>query len=409
MISSQEALQIILNNTQDFGVEEIPFLDATGRVLKEDIKADRDFPPFNSVRMDGIAISFNAFTEGTKTFVIENIQAAGSEQLTLKNTSNCIEVMTGSVLPQDADTVIRYEDLEITDGIATIIVDTVTKGQNIHERGKDRKTSDALIRKNSIISPAEIGVLATVGKSTVKVAKQPRVIIISTGDELVEVTKNPLKHQIRRSNVYTLVSLLEILNIKAETAHLTDDKPILEEKIGQYLTTYDALLFSGAVSKGKFDFLPEVFEELGVEKLFHKVAQRPGKPFFFGVADPLSISGRGKKTNKKIAVFAFPGNPVSTFVGCIKYFYPWYNKSVDLVFENHDKAILAEDFTFKPKLTYFLQVRLENKKGLLVAVPVTGNGSGDLANLSNADAFLELPDDQTNFKTGEAFPLIRYR
>ena len=250
MISSQEALQIILNNTQDFGVEEIPFLDATGRVLKEDIKADRDFPPFNSVRMDGIAISFNAFTEGTKTFVIENIQAAGSEQLTLKNTSNCIEVMTGSVLPQDADTVIRYEDLEITDGIATIIVDTVTKGQNIHERGKDRKTSDALIRKNSIISPAEIGVLATVGKSTVKVAKQPRVIIISTGDELVEVTKNPLKHQIRRSNVYTLVSLLEILNIKAETAHLTDDKPILKEKIGQFLTTYDALLFSGAVSKG---------------------------------------------------------------------------------------------------------------------------------------------------------------
>ena len=105
----------------------------------------------------------------------------------------------------------------------------------------------------------------------------------------------------------------------------------------------------------------------------------------------------------------FPVNPVSTFVGCIKYFYPWYKKSVDLVFENHDKAILAEDFTFKPKLTYFLQVRLENKKGLLVAVPVTGNGSGDLANLSNADAFLELPDDQTNFKTGEAFPLIRYR
>jgi len=409
MISSQEALQLILNNTQDFGIEEIPFLEATGRVLKEDIKADRDFPPFHSVRMDGIAISFNAFAEGKRAFTIENIQAAGSVKLVLKNPSNCIEVMTGAVLPDGVNTVIRYEDLTITNGIATVNIDTIAEGQNIHEQGKDRKINDVLIKKNCIISPAEIGVFATVGKSFIKVAKQPRVMIVSTGDELVEVSKNPLKHQIRRSNVYTLVSLLEKLNIQAATAHLTDDKSILKEKISRFLTTYDVLLFSGAVSKGKFDFLPQVFDELGVEKLFHKVKQRPGKPFFFGVADPLSMSGRDEKINKKVAVFAFPGNPVSTFVGCLKYFYPWYKKSVDLVFENHDKAILAEDFTFKPELTCFLQVRLENKKGLLVAVPVTGNGSGDLANLSNADAFLELPDDQTNFKTGEAFPIIKYR
>lgn len=409
MISSQEALQLILNNTQDFGIEGISFLEATGRVLKEDIKADRDFPPFNSVRMDGIAISFNAFAEGKRAFTIENIQAAGSSQLTLTTTSNCIEVMTGSVLPKGVDTVIRYEDLTISDGIATICIEAITEGQNVHRQGKDRKTNDVLVKKNSVISPAEIGVFATVGKSFVKVAKQPRVMIISTGDELVEVSKNPLKHQIRRSNIYTLVSLLEKLNIEADTAHLTDDKSILKEKIGQFLTTYDVLLFSGAVSKGKFDFLPEVFNELGVEKLFHKVKQRPGKPFFFGRTATLSMSEQSVKKSRETTVFAFPGNPVSTFVGCLKYFFPWYKKSVDLVFENHDKAILAEDFTFNPELTCFLQVRLENKKGLLVAVPATGNGSGDLANLSNADAFLELPDNQTNFKTGEAFPLIRYR
>lgn len=404
MISSQEALQIILNNTQDFGIEEIPFLEGTGRVLKEDIKADRDFPPFNSVRMDGIAIFFNAFAEGKRAFAIENIQAAGSEQLALTNISNCFEVMTGAVLPKGVDTVVRYEDLNIKDGIATINIDILTKGQNIHNQGRDRKTNDVLIKKNCTLSPAEIGVLATVGKSMVTVAKQPKVMIVSTGDELVEVGEDPLKHQIRRSNVYTLVSLLQKLNIKTATAHLTDDKPKLKEKISQFLKTYDVLLFSGAVSKGKYDFLPEVFDELEVEKLFHKVKQRPGKPFFFG-----RVETQDAKKYIKTAVFAFPGNPVSTFIGCLKYFYPWYKKSVDLVFENHDKAILAEDFTFKPELTCFLQVRLENKKGLLVAVPVTGNGSGDLANLSNADAFLELPDDQTDFKTGEAFPLIRYR
>ncbi len=396
MITSQQALQTILNNTQDFGIEEIPFLDATGRVLKEDVKADRDFPPFNSVRMDGIAIAYEAFAQDNRVFTIEDIQAAGSEQLTLKDKANCLEVMTGAVLPNNVDTVIRYEDVTISNGKGTIKVESISEGQNVHHQGKDRKVDDILIRKNTLISSAEIGVLATVGKKNVKVAKQPKVIIVSTGDELIEVAKKPLKHQIRRSNVYTLVSLLEKLNIPAETAHITDDKALLKEKIDLLLTTYDVLLFSGAVSKGKFDFLPEVFNELGISKLFHKVAQRPGKPFFFG-------------RSKNAIIFAFPGNPVSTFAGCLKYFYPWYKKSVDLVFENFDKAILAEDFTFQPKLTYFLQVRLENKKGLLVAIPVTGNGSGDLANLSNADAFLELPDDQTDFKTGEAFPLIRYR
>ena len=409
MISSQEALQIILNSTENFGIEEIPFLESLNRVLKEDIRADRDFPPFNRVSMDGIAISFSAFSEGKRTFIIENIQAAGSAQLELKNTANCMEVMTGAILPTGTDSVIRYEDLHIKDGKATITLEKITKGQNIHNQANDRKENDVLLKKNTLISPAEIGVFATVGKSMVKVAIQPKVMIISTGDELVEVVKNPLTHQIRRSNVYTLVSLLEKLKIKAQTAHIVDDKPLLKEKIKQFLIDYDVLLFSGAVSKGKFDFLPEVLDELGVEKKFHKVKQRPGKPFWFGVNDPSSTSKQNEKLNSKTIVFAFPGNPVSTFVGCVKYFYPWYQKSVGLVFENHDKAILGNDFTFKPDLTYFLQVRLENKKGLLVAIPVMGKGSGDLTNLANADAFLELPHDLTDFKIGETYPLITYR
>ena len=409
MITSKKALETILNNTIDFGIEEIPFLDSLGRVLKEDIKADRDFPPFNRVSMDGIAISFIAFAEGNRVFTIENIQAAGSAQIELKNTFSCIEVMTGAVLPKETDTVIRYEDLKIEDGKANIIIEEIQKGQNIHQQAKDRKENDVLLKKNTLISPAEIGVLATVGKSVVKVAIQPKVIVISTGDELVEVNENPLAYQIRRSNVYTLVSLLEKLNIKAQTAHIVDDKPLLKEKVKQFLIDFDVLLFSGAVSKGKYDFLPEVLEELGVKKNFHQVKQRPGKPFWFGRTATLSMSEQDEEKSSTAVVFAFPGNPVSTFVGCVKYFYPWYKKSVGLVFENYNKAILGEDFTFKPDLTYFLQVRVENKKGLLVAIPIMGNGSGDLANLANADAFLELPHEQTDFKTGEVFPLIKYR
>ncbi|WP_299672424.1 molybdopterin molybdotransferase MoeA [uncultured Polaribacter sp.] len=418
MISVEKALQIVLNSVQNFGtetsMEEIPFLQSVGRILKENIFADRDFPPFNRVSMDGIVIDYASFKNGQRSFKIEGIQAAGSEQITLYNAKNCIEVMTGAVLPNNANTVIRYEDVTIKDGIATIDIDTINDAQNIHTKGKDGKAGDVLIKQNTKISAAEIGVLATVGRAFVKVAKQPKVMIVSTGDELVGVDETPLSHQIRRSNVFNLVSLLERLNIPSETAHLTDDKPVLKEKIKAYLQEYDVLLFSGAVSKGKFDFLPQVFEELGVEKLFHKVAQRPGKPFWFGSAASLSMSEQGvyhnenHKNKKQTIVFGFPGNPISTFVNCLVYFYPWYYKSVGLEMEE-ETAILAKDISFKPNLTYFLQVKLCYKFGHLIANPVMGNGSGDLASLVHADAFIQLPSENKEFKSGEVFPVIRYR
>jgi len=395
MISVAQALQTVLNSFQDFGVEEIPFIKSVGRILKEEIVADRDFPPFNRVSMDGIAIDFQQFKNGQRAFTVEGIQAAGSEQISLQDAESCIEVMTGAVLPNNANTVIRYEDITIENGVATINTNAVNDGQNIHNKAKDGKFDDILIYQNTKISAAEIGVLATVGKSFVKVARQPKVMIVSTGDELVGVDEIPLEHQIRRSNVFTLVSLLERLNIPSETAHITDDKSILKSKIEGYLQEYDVLLFSGAVSKGKYDFLPEVFEELDVEKLFHKVAQRPGKPFFYG------------QTNT-CRVFGFPGNPISTFVNCLAYFYPWYYKSVGIE-TNQETAILGEDVSFKPSLTYFLQVKLESENGKLVAFPITGNGSGDLASLVNTDAFIQLPSDKIEFKKGEDFPVIKYR
>jgi molybdopterin molybdotransferase len=303
--------------------------------------------------------------------------------------------MTGAVLPNNVNTVIRYEDVTIENGIATINIDAIQDAQNIHVKGKDGKVDDILISQNIKIAAAEIGVLATVGKSMVKVAKQPKVMIVSTGDELVGVDETPLAYQIRRSNVFTLVSLLERVHIPSETAHIADDKLVLKNKIQSYLQEYDVLLFSGAVSKGKFDFLPEVLDELGVAKLFHTVAQRPGKPFFFG------------KTNN-CTVFAFPGNPVSTFVNCLVYFYPWYFKSVGLEVRE-ETATLGEDLSFKANLVYFLQVKLESKFGYLVAVPVLGNGSGDLASLVHTDAFIQLPNDKSEFKKGEVFKIIRYR
>ncbi|MBE0424214.1 MAG: molybdopterin molybdotransferase MoeA [Lutibacter sp.] len=403
LINVKEALEIVLTHSQNFGIEEVDFLNASGRVLRERIFADRDFPPFDRVSMDGIAISSEAFNNGQRTFKIEGIQAAGSPQLTLQNSKNCIEAMTGAVLPKNTDAVIQYELLTIENGTANVNLEAVKSFQNIHLKGTDKKQGDLLINENTLISPAEIGIFATVGKTTVKVAKQPKVMVVSTGNELVEVGEIPADHQIRRSNVFTLVSLLEKLQIKAETLHVLDDKKVLLTKIDSLFNNYDVLIFSGAVSKGKFDFIPEVLDQLGVKKLFHEVKQRPGKPFWFG-KKVYTERSRSEKT-----IFAFPGNPVSTFVNCLKYFYPWQYKSVGLNFENKQQAILSEDFYFKPELTYFLQVKLNQVEGKLMATPISGKGSGDLANLADADAFLELPDNRSNFIKGEVFPVIIYR
>ena len=235
MISVDTAIEIILNNTENFGSERIDFRDSLNRTLKEDIIADRDFPPFDRVSMDGIAILGESFKKGRRKYQIEGVQAAGSKQISLENSENCIESMTGAVLPNRTDVVIPYEMLEIKDGIAKVLCEKIKDFQNIHKKGLDRNRGDVIISNNTLISAAEIGALATVGASTVKVAKHPKVIIVSTGNELVEVNEIPAEHQIRRSNVFTLVSLLEKLNIKAETDHILDDKETLKAKIKGFL------------------------------------------------------------------------------------------------------------------------------------------------------------------------------
>ncbi len=396
LIKVEDALEIILDSIEDFGVESVALEESLGRVLKEPIRADRDLPPYNRVSMDGIAIRYEAFDAGRRKFRIEGIQAAGSPQLELSSPDACLEVMTGGVLPVNADVVVPYEMISIENEFATVNVETVVSMQNVHLKGLDRKENELLVEENRLISSAEIGVLATVGVPEVRVAKLPRTAIISTGDELVDVDQTPLPHQIRTSNVHSLTALIEPLGIQPDLFHLTDDPVQLKEKISELLSNYDVLMFSGAVSKGKFDYLPQILDELGVKKLFHRVRQRPGKPFWFGK--------RGGVT-----VFAYPGNPVSTCVSCTYYFIPWLRKSLGLPKAPEGYAVLDCDFDFKPVLTYFLQVKLVNRRGTVYAIPEAGNGSGDLANLTLNDAFLKLDAEQDQFTKGEVFPYFAFR
>ncbi len=398
MITVAQATDIILAHPGRLGMEEVPIASALGRVLREPLCADRDFPPFPRVTMDGIAIAYQAFASGQREFPLEGIQAAGAPQLTLQDPAHALEVMTGAMLPAGTDTVVRYEDLRIAEGRAHIQTDHITASQNVHPRAFDRHAGEEIIPAGRILSGAEIGVAATVGKSSLLVYVLPRVAILTTGDELVEVDATPLPHQIRVSNAYSIQSLLTPWGIQARRIHLPDNLEATVEALGRALAQHDALLLSGGVSEGKYDYVPRALAALGVEQLFHKVAQRPGKPFWFGQA----AGGQ--------AVFALPGNPVSAYVGALRYFLPWLRHSLGLSALPQSWAALSEPFEFKPNLTYFLQVRLEClETGQWLAHPVAGKGSGDLANLADADGFVELPQGRDRFEAGETFRVWPYR
>jgi molybdopterin molybdotransferase len=397
MIRVEEAEKIIFEHILPTNTEGVELQKTVGRVLAEDPSADRDFPPFDRVTMDGIAINYDSFKNGQRLFPIENTQAAGAPSLTLMDKTHCIEVMTGAMLPEGCDTVIRYEDLKIVDKKAEIILQTIDYQQNTHKKGSDKKQNDVLILRGQKITAAEIATAATIGKTMLQVIKKPTVAVISTGDELVDIPDSPLPYQIRRSNVYAIAALLnDAFKIEAQLFHFIDDKALIIKGLQDILNQFDVVILSGAVSEGKFDFVPTALNVLGVEKLFHKVSQRPGKPFWFGLFQ------------KKTVVFALPGNPVSTFMCACRYVLPFIEASMGIE-PVRTSGMLLEDVIFKPDLTYFVPVKIISYHHTPIVKALTGNGSGDLANLNQADGFLELPKDKTEFKAGEYYPLIRYR
>jgi molybdopterin molybdotransferase len=304
--------------------------------------------------------------------------------------------MTGAILPAGCDTVVRYEDLEMKGNQATILAEDIGAWQSIHQQAADARKGDLLLEPGFMLAPSEVALLASVGKSEVKVLALPKVAIISTGDELVDINALPSPFQIRRSNSYALQSALLDEGCGATCFHLGDEKTAMENSLREIVSQYDVLILSGGVSKGKFDFVPAALESTGIRKLFHQVSQRPGKPFWFGA----SASG-------KIA-FALPGNPVSTFMCFYRYVKPWLLRSLGIV-PAEKFAALGTDFSFNQSLTYFLQVAIRNEGGKVVAWPQPGGGSGDFANLKRVTAFLELPVEKNDFKAGEVFPVISFR
>jgi molybdopterin molybdotransferase len=392
MISVTDALAAVLLHQQDYGTETVELGHATNRVLAQNVRADRDFPAYHRVTMDGIAIRSEEFRAGRRHFRIAGIQAAGQPPVLLIDPESCIEVMTGAVLPPGSDAVVPYEDCEEGDGGFTVTIDSLEQFQNIHRQGSDAAESALLLKPGMRIRPAESAILATVGAAQVTVRKLPRVLICSSGDELVDVDAPVAPHQIRQSNRSMLMAALSYEGIQAGSLHLWDDIDAMKTQLSAVLPHYDVILISGAVSRGKFDFLPRVLTELGLSTFFHRVAQKPGKPFLFGMFHTGPV------------VFGFPGNPVSTQVCYNSYFLPWLRASLGLP-ERQLEAILARDVHFKAPLDYHLLVRIRYDRGQMLAIPVPGANSGDMVSLIEADAVMTLPATQELFKEGSSWPL----
>ncbi|MCK0158171.1 molybdopterin molybdotransferase MoeA [Cellulophaga sp. F20128] len=396
MITTKEAYTNVLKHTVDYGTEKVLLHQAMGRVLAEDIVADRDFPPFNRATKDGIALHYAALEKGHTSFVIEAVIAAGSPTIELIETTNCVEIMTGAVVPKSTNVVVMYEHITIDNGVAKLNKKPL-KGQNIHLKGSDKAKGAIVLSKNKKITAAEIGVLSAVGKSEVWVKIRPKIAAISTGNELVDVHELPLPYQIRKSNVNSLYAALFEEGIVPELLHLKDSKDAIKKALNTALQENDVLLISGGVSKGKFDYLPEVMEELGVTKIFHRVMQRPGKPFWFGVHRPTNT-----------VLFSFPGNPASTFANYHIYFKDWLAKSLGLpILVN--TVILDEPIENKSDLTLFLRVKVGAIQGKLIANRIQENGSGDLTSLANCDGFIRLEPKLNEYCKGESVPFLSTR
>jgi molybdopterin molybdotransferase len=398
MLSPEEAEAAIRQAVVSYPSVTQRLEDLVGAILREPIRATRDQPPFDRVTMDGIAFAHASYAQGCRSFRIAGTQAAGAPPCTLEEPRTCIEVMTGAVVPAGCDCVVPVEKISVVDGVASIAEDAApAAGLNIHGRGIDSRAGDPLLVPGMCLGPAEIAVIASAGLTQALVSKRPRIVVISTGDELIEPGQPIEGWQIYRSNAYAILAALRNRGYDELTHdHLPDDLAALRTRLAAHLEQHDAMILSGGVSMGRFDYVPQVLQELGVNPVFHKIAQRPGKPMWFGV---------GKAGQ---CVYALPGNPVSTLVCLARYVFAGLAAAQGRPMANTELVLLENDFEVKPALTFFLPVSLRSEGSSLLAQPRATKGSGDFTSLLGTQGFVELPPGPRVVPKATPVPLYRW-
>ncbi|NPA13275.1 MAG: molybdopterin molybdotransferase MoeA [Aquificae bacterium] len=398
MIDFKEAVNIILGNTKQLGLEKVFLNQAVNRVLAEDIYADMDNPPADNSGMDGFAVRYediaNATEENPAVLKIVGEAKAGGELVKVEP-KTASYIYTGGLIPEGADTVVQKE-LTKVEGDKVYIYKALPKGSNIRPQGGDYKKGELLIQKGTKLRPAEIGILSSVNKPTVYVYQKPRVAILTTGDEILDVAEDRTKlSQIRTSNTYTLYS--QVLEAGGEPVIIGFSKDTPEDTKTKlsFAKSCDILLTTGGISVGEYDLIKDfVVKELGVEILFWKVRQKPGKPVAFGVWGE----------EKRKLFFGIPGNPVAAMVVFENMVKPAIKKMTGnkKLFNPVVNAKLKGGFKRKKgERLEFIRVKLELTDEGFVATPFGKQGSNILTGMVFAHGFGIVDVGITEIKDGE--------
>ena len=400
-LTPSDADRLINEYLLSFRQELVPLTHARGRILRESLRADRDIPPFNRVTMDGYALRTHELNRGVRQFKVLGFQPAGSAPLRLSHEAcSSLEVATGAVIPEGADCVVPRE-MAVRSGNSIQLMDTVSQiapGNAIHPRASDAVTGTPLIPAGTRLRARELAIAASVGACQLPVSVRPCIKIVSTGDELVQPSAQVEAWQIRRSNDIALSTALASAGFDdVECFVAQDSEQSLLEVISPLLKAGNFVILTGGVSAGRLDLVPEVLSRLGVNRVFHGIAQRPGKPMYFGVG------------MESVPVFALPGNPAAAFITLHRYVLPALVEASVATAPRKPVVALSERVVFRPEMTCFLPVRLQSgPKGELLAVPVPINTSGDYTRLAQSDGFVELPAERSEFPAGYTTPFWRW-
>ena len=377
MLRYTEAQETICSHAHSFGKETVSLDDAVGRVLFEKIFADRDYPPFNRSAMDGFALKYADVEKGIRHFkMIDTIYAGQSNEKQL-HSGQCFKIMTGAAVPTEADLVIRKEDAGEMSDLITIETKPFKLFQHIAKKGEDVSAGKLVIDKPVVITPSIISLLAALGKGELVVERLPRIAIITTGNEVRSIDSNPSSVQIRNSNASLLKALIKKqLGLSVNVHHVPDDPNLLEHALTKVLDA-DIIISSGGVSAGEADYVPHVLNRLGIQKIFHKVAIKPGKPIWCG------------RTSNNGIVFALPGNPLSCLVTFTIFVLPYLSACFQLPPSLPREYTLAEERIKKSDFDEFFPVKFEDNSNQLRSVAF--NGSGDIQAALFADGLALHP------------------
>ena len=396
MIPYEKALNIVLENIKILKSKTIEITLANNLVLRENIYSDIDNPLFDNSEMDGYAVKSSdtenaSYSNPVKMLVKEKIPAGKVSTYKLKK-GEAACIMTGAPIPKGADTVIKVEDIKKYSENEIEIYKKMEKGNHIRYKGEDFKKGELIVEDGIRITSPIIALLAAVGKKYVKVSKSPTVGIIATGDELVEPEIKPAAGKIRNSSSYYLYSqVLEEGGLPYYYGIIQDDYSELKRNILEALNNSDMVITTGGVSVGKYDYVPEIFQDIGIDIKFKKVAIKPGKPTVFGMKD------------SKI-VFGLPGNPVSTMISFNKFVSPCMAKMMGI--KDYRRKIIPcisdNNIKLEKGRKNYVRVTLELKGDRLYAKSISSQGSALLKSIIKAEGVILISKEKSEIKKGES-------